>query len=108
MFIHKTENIWISSRSHFNPLTPSDLLKTYLENCQTKLKLVPYIFTMFLHHCNFGRKKSYIRKKEKMPRQHMTLLTHETKEASEAYNEDLQVDFKNLFNAGSSSKKIFK
>ena len=35
----------------------------------------------------------------------MTHLTHETKEASEAYSEDLQLNFKKLFNAGSSSKK---
>ena len=45
---------------------------------------------IFINHRNFGRKKSYIRKKEKMPRQHITHLTHETKEASEAYSKDLR------------------
>ena len=38
-----------------------------------------------------------------MPWQHMTLLTHETKEASKACSEDLQLNFKNLFNAVLSS-----
>ena len=47
-----------------------------------------------IDHCNFGRKKSYFLKKEKMPLQHMTLLTHETKEPSKAYSEDLQLDLK--------------